>query len=223
MRQKNWSMLWLVFSLYSIICLVERHAWIFVCSIYLFQFVFLKWRCSYEETFPWTIVQGQGKCNVDFLLRKYFLKSKQCISKCTYHLHSINMISFTFFTYSSECTCHRFVNLCHVTMVATEVGSLVNNELKKNTRTSSHSCFPSHSIHIWNMLCKRILAEVFPILKILTCKLEIVKKDQWIGVKPWHWDSLVDGKGNKRNPQPANCNNMSNCRCRTPTLQSWSK
>jgi hypothetical protein len=157
---------------------------------------------------------------VECLLRRDLLKTKQCISKCTYRLHSINMISFMFFAYSSECTCHRFVNLFHVTMVATEVGSLVNNDLKNNTRTMSHSCFSGRSSHIQNMFCKRILAQAFPVLKILTCKLEIVNKNQQTGMQPRHRDSPVNGKGHKCNPWPANCNNMSNCGCRTPTLQS---
>jgi len=161
----------------------------------MLQFAFLKWRCVCEDTFPWTTVQGRGKCNIDYLLSRDLLKSKQCISKCTYHLHSINMISFMFFVYSSECTCHRFVNLCHVTMDAIEVGSLVNNDLKNNTRTTSHSCFSSHSSHIRNMFCKRILAHAFLVLKILTCKLEIVNNNQRTWMKPQHWDSSVNGKG----------------------------
>jgi len=67
-RKKNSSMLWLLFSLYSIICLVEKPAWRFVCWNSLFYYCKLEGtsnsaaKCSSVEVHSFFQQNRFGKC-----------------------------------------------------------------------------------------------------------------------------------------------------------------
>jgi hypothetical protein len=95
-----------------------------------------------------------------------------------------------------------------------------NNRQTRNQSTSNEQATTSEPITRQRRILPIFVADNIAERKKKGRKCIATGLSSNAGMQPQHRDPPVNGEGQKHNPWSANCNNRSNCRCQTSTLQS---